>query len=145
MLGRSRLKEEVEASLLRVAESRAFARATRLRRFLEHVVRERLEGRADRLSGYSIGIDVFDRPEDFDPTTDTIVRVEARRLRQTLELYYANEGQNDPVVLSLPRGGYVPEFSERKTSNAANDSAAQPARQSRYSLNTRPAVPRRAS
>ena len=118
----------VKAVLDRILASRAFARSPRLRRFLRHVVDERLAGRADKLSGYAIGLDVFDRPADFDPTTDTIVRVEARRLRQTLDSYYAEEGVGDPIQVSVPRGGYAPVFLERAVEAAASSVASTIAR-----------------
>jgi hypothetical protein len=62
------------------------------------------------LNEYSLGVDVFERGEAFDPTTDTIVRVQARRLRSKLQKYYASEGQADPLVIDLPRGGYTAVF-----------------------------------
>ncbi len=114
---------EIRAALDRVLASKPFVRTDRLQRFLRYVVGESLEGRADRLSGYTIGLDVFDRPEDFDPTLETIVRVEARRLRQSLTSYYAGEGADDSLVISLPTGGYVPAFSIRQI---ARTSSAQP-------------------
>lgn len=103
-------RSDIEEALARVLASAAFARSPRLSRFLGHVVQEALEGRSDRISGYSLGVDVFDRPADFDPAVDTIVRVQARRLRQSLVTYYAVEGAGDPVVIGLPTGGYAPEF-----------------------------------
>lgn len=109
---------EIQAALGRVLASKPFVRADRLQRFLRHVVDESLKGRTDGLSGYAIGLDVFDRPEDFDPTLDTIVRVEARRLRQSLTSYYAEEGADDPLVISLPTGGYVPTFSPRPSARS---------------------------
>jgi len=57
-------------------------KTTRLREFLRFVVNEGLEGRADNLKAYTIGIEVFDRPDNFDPITDTIVRVNAGKLRR---------------------------------------------------------------
>jgi len=96
--------------LARIGASRAFANAPMLRRFIEHVVTEAMEGRSDQLKEYSIGVEVFGRGPAFDPRVDTIVRVEARRLRSKLREYYAGEGRADPVVFELPKGHYVPEF-----------------------------------
>lgn len=109
-------RADVETTLQRVLESKPFVRSERLQRFLRYVVAESLEGRADRLNGYSIGLDVFDRPEGFDPAVDTIVRVEARRLRQALTSYYASDGTAEPLVISMPTGGYVPVFELQKPS-----------------------------
>ena len=52
----------------------------------------------------------FDRGDSFDPKTDTIVRVQARRMRSKIEKYYASDGQADPVVIALPKGQYVAVF-----------------------------------
>jgi serine/threonine-protein kinase len=87
-----------------------FAQSRRMQRFLDFVVRRALEGGASGIKEYTIGVEVFDRPADFDPRIDSIVRVEARRLRRKLREYYAGPGKNDPVVISLPEGSYVPQF-----------------------------------
>ncbi|MGH9374527.1 MAG: tetratricopeptide repeat protein, partial [Vicinamibacterales bacterium] len=76
-------------------------------RLLEFIVEQTLEGHADRLKEYSLGVDVFRRGTDFNPRTETIVRVQARRLRDKLEEYYATEGQADPVGIEIPKGRYV--------------------------------------
>ena len=98
----------IEAHLERVVESRHFADTTRLKRFLIHIVTETLEGRSETLKGYTLGVDVFDKPADFDPNTDTIVRVLANKLRARLEAYYAQEGRGDRLRIKLPKGQYVP-------------------------------------
>jgi TolB-like protein/Flp pilus assembly protein TadD len=99
----------VRAELARIAASPGFANAERMRRFIDFVVDETLQGRADALKEYPIGVEVFGRA-DFDPRTDTIVRVEARRLRKKLDEYYAHEGRLDVVRIILPSGSYVPIF-----------------------------------
>jgi predicted ATPase len=103
----------VRAQLALVLASRMFANAPSLSRFLEHVVELTIEGHADHLKEFSIGVDVFDRGTSFDPRTETIVRVQARRLREKLEEYYATEGQSDPIVIELPKGHYRPTFRRR--------------------------------
>jgi hypothetical protein len=100
----------VQAQLARVLRSRTFGQATALSQLLRHVVQHTLDGRRDGLKEYALGVDVFNRGADFDPRTDTIVRVQARRLRAKLQEYYETEGRADPLVIALPRGGYVPEF-----------------------------------
>ncbi len=110
--------EEAGDALARVLSSPEFAAATRLAAFLKYVVTESLQGRAAGLKGYTIAIDVFERPADFDQSNDPIVRVEASRLRRALAQYYQGSGAADPVVIELPRGGYVPAF-RRKTGVAA--------------------------
>lgn len=98
---------EVRACLKRILDSATFAQSERLRRFLEFVVTETLVGHADRLKGYVIAVEVFDRDASFDPAIDAIVRVEAARLRAKLREYYSTEGRGDSVRLALPKGRYA--------------------------------------
>lgn len=100
----------VKAQLARVVDSRQFRNAPRLSRFLTYVVEQNLAGRSDQLKGYTIGVEVFDKDEDFDPQTDTIVRVQARALRQKLEQYYRQDGADDPIHIVIAKGGYEPEY-----------------------------------
>lgn len=104
------LRQDVEEQLGRILRNRQFSNAPRLSRFLTYVVGQTLEGRPDLLKGYTIGLEVFDRGAGFDPQSDTIVRVQARALRQKLEHYYATEGAGDPVRITIAKGGYRPEF-----------------------------------
>ena len=71
------------------------ARSERLARFLEFTVGESLAGHADQLKEFVVGVEVFDRKQDYDPRLDPIVRVEARRLRMKLRRYYETEGVED--------------------------------------------------
>src|SRR5215471_11182119 len=100
----------VRAALDRVLASRCFANAPALRRLLGYIVDHTLSGKGDALKEYTIGVDVFDRGASFDPKTDTIVRVQARRLRTKLAEYYLTEGADDAVVIEVAKGGYVPRF-----------------------------------
>ncbi|MDA4847018.1 hypothetical protein [Hoeflea poritis] len=100
----------VEKQLERVLASSQFSETTRLARFLDYVVRQALDGNAEGLKGYAIGLDVFDKDEDFDPSIDTIVRVQAGKLRSRLDLFYAGEGRDDPLRIVIPKGSYVPVF-----------------------------------
>src|SRR5579862_3379700 len=104
---------EIRAQLDLILRSRAFIQSHRIRRFLQFVVEESLLGQPHRLKEYLIGLEVFDRREAFDPRVDSIVRVEARRLRNKLEEYYRTEGQEDPVRVLLRKGSYVPIFEYR--------------------------------
>ena len=97
---------EVRAELERILASRCFEQAGRSSSFLRFVVEQTLAGQGDRLKGYTIAVEVFSRPPDFDAQTDPLVRVEAGRLRRRLIEYYADEGRDDPVRLELPRGRY---------------------------------------
>ena len=100
----------VRAELQRMTSSDDFKATTRNRRFLEFVVEETLAGRQDLIKAYTIATCVFGRGADFDPQVDSIVRIEAGRLRRALEHYYLTAGRADPLVISIPKGSYVPEF-----------------------------------
>ncbi len=104
---------DVRRALDDVLRSHTFATSERLRRFLRFIVEETLAGRGDGLKEYAIATDVCDRPADFDPRVDPVVRVEARRLRARLADYYADEGHGARVVFTVPKGGYVPVFEVR--------------------------------
>lgn len=97
---------EVRAALERILASRCFEQAARSSSFLRFVVEQTLAGQGDRLKGYTIAVEVFGRPADFDAQSDPLVRVEAGRLRRRLIEYYADEGRDDPVRIELPRGSY---------------------------------------
>ena len=98
--------------LNRIVTSHTFHGSARHRRFLSYVVEKVLCGDALRLKGYTLGLEVFDRGDDFDPQLDPVVRIEAGRLRRSLDRYYLTEGKDDPIVISIPKGGYVPDFTE---------------------------------
>ena len=108
-------REVVLAELERVLSSESFVNASRLGAFLGHVVREALDGNADNLKEYQLGVDVFGRQESYDTRNDPVVRVGARQLRFKLGEYYRDFGQSDPVIISLPKGRYVPHFELRET------------------------------
>lgn len=100
----------IQEALARVLASAPFAQSERQRRFLQYIVTETLAGRGDKLKGYALGVHVFDRDPHFDPAIDSIVRVEAARLRWKLQEYYAGEGAREPVRIALPKGGYAATF-----------------------------------
>ena len=102
--------EAIRAQLERILASPHFTGTDRSRRFLRFVVEEALAGRSERLKEYTLAIEVFDRDDSFDPSTNPGVRVEASRLRRRLEHYYLTLGREDPVLIELPRGTYVPVF-----------------------------------
>lgn len=102
--------EEVREALRRVVNSETLGGSERLCRFLTYSVDAALEGRSKELNQYQIGLDVFDKPETFDPVVDPIVRVEAGRLRDKLDRYYAGEGAADPVRLRFAARGYATRF-----------------------------------
>lgn len=99
--------------VVRISESQRFAKSARLRDFLLYVCRAALDSHADEINEQKIGERVFHRPPDYNPNEDNIVRSQARLLRQKLEAYFATEGAEEPLLLRIPKGGYVPEFLER--------------------------------
>jgi tetratricopeptide (TPR) repeat protein len=111
---------EIRSQLDLILRSRAFIQSHRIRRFLQFVVEESLLGQPHRLKEYLIGLEVFDRREAFDPRVDSIVRVEARRLRYKLEEYYRTEGREDGIRIVLRKGSYVPIFEYRTASNGTS-------------------------
>lgn len=112
---------EIRVALSRILDSASFAQAGRASGFLRYVVEETLAGRSDRLKGLTIAVDVFERPADFDAQSDPLVRVEASRLRRRLLEYYAGEGREDPVRISLTRGSYIPAFRHTARGPRATD------------------------
>ncbi|MGI9418208.1 MAG: hypothetical protein ACR2RA_10275 [Geminicoccaceae bacterium] len=106
--------EAVREQLTQIVGSPEFSQSGRLQSFLTYIVDEALQGRADRLKGYTLGVEVFGREQDFDPAIDCIVRVEAGRLRSRLKSYYMEQGRDDPILIELPKGGYTPRWSVRE-------------------------------
>lgn len=119
---------EIRTHLTRVLAGGAFGSAPTLSRLLTYLVERALNGESPPKE-YTIGVQLFGRGSDFDPRTDTIVRVHARRLRQRLGEYYAQEGRSDLVRLSLPKGHYALEarFAAPVSEPALLDPDGQPA------------------
>lgn len=101
--------DDVRAQLQRIITSSEFPNIGRAAAFLTYIVEETLADRANRLKGFSIALEVFRRDERF-TQEDPVVRIEAGRLRRSIERYYLVAGQADPVVIDIPKGGYVPRF-----------------------------------
>jgi TolB-like protein/tetratricopeptide (TPR) repeat protein len=102
--------DDVRAELERILSNPRFQGSEKRRAFLRFIVEEALAGRADRLKGYTVAVEVFGRDENFDSQADPVVRLEARRLRRDLNSYYVEAGSHDPVRISIPKGTYVPHF-----------------------------------
>jgi TolB-like protein len=105
---------EVRDALARIAASEEFRASPQLVAFLTFVIEALLGGDSDRIKAYTIGVEALGRSAGFDPQIDPIVRVEATRLRRTIERYYAGTGATDPVIIDLPRGSYVPSLRRRE-------------------------------
>jgi len=97
----------------RVASSSTFEKSPRLRAFLLHVCQCALDNRPEAATEQQIGIHVYDRPPGYNPNDDNIVRSQARLLRLKLEHHFANEGKDEPVVITIPKGRYLPVFENR--------------------------------
>lgn len=108
----------IQQQLERIVSSAAFSGSERHRRFLRFVVEQALKGDTDKLNEFVLGFEVFHKNESFDPRIDSIVRVEARRLRERLKKYYQEEGRNDPIFIALRPRSFVPEFQEPSPAKA---------------------------
>jgi hypothetical protein len=104
---------EIRAALSAIIGGRQFQGASRLSSFLNYIVQETLKGNDHHLKEYVLGTEVFGRAADYDPRIDPIVRNYAVRLRKKLEEYYAENPDACDVIISLPKGHYVPVFSRR--------------------------------
>jgi adenylate cyclase len=113
---------EIEVALERILASRSFSAAPRQQALLRHIVVETIEGRGDRLKEFSIAVDVFGRSSTFDPRLDSIVRVQASRLRTQLAEFFGGEGAAEALRIEVPAGGYVASF------NRAPPAVPSPAR-----------------
>ena len=102
--------DEQRAELKQVLQSRSFVRAPTLAHLLSYLGEKLFAGEASQIKEYSIGVEVFHRGASFDQDSDSIVRVEANRLRKRLAEYYAGEGASHRIHIVIPVGQYVPEF-----------------------------------
>jgi hypothetical protein len=109
------------ALVRRVVESSAFAKSERLSSFLCCICDLSLSGRASEINEQKIGTTVFGRPPDYDSSIDGIVRPQASRLRQRLDLYFNGDGASEPVRITLPRGSYVPVFEPHSAQKPTDD------------------------
>src|SRR5262245_38597688 len=102
--------DAVRRQLERVLASPWFTQSDRMRRFLRFAVEHALAGTGDKVKEYLVGMEVFDRRDDFDPQVDPIVRVEARRLRAKLKANYESIGRDDALRIECPKGSYAAIF-----------------------------------
>jgi hypothetical protein len=102
--------EECHKEIQRVLHSTCFRNASTLQQLLQYLTLKANDPDGETLKEYTIGVEAFKRPQDFDPKTDTIVRVQLHRLRQKLKEYYDFDGIYDPVLIDIPKGHYLPIF-----------------------------------
>ncbi len=105
--------EERQGLVRRVAVSVTLEKSPRLRAFFLHVCKCALENRSDEATEQQIGIYVYGRQPSYNPNEDNIVRSQARVLRMKLEHHFVNEGKDEPVIITIPKGQYLPIFEAR--------------------------------
>lgn len=115
--------DEERAELQAVLHSPVFARSPALSHLLSYLCEKTFAGETDQIKEYSVALDVFDRQDSFDQDTDSIVRVQANRLRKRLSEYYARDGAAHPIHITIPVGQYVPMFQRvvQETTASAGD------------------------
>ncbi len=132
--------EKQRAELESVLRSALFVRSPTLAHLLSYLCERLLAGDADQIKEYSIAVEVFGRPETFDQDADSIVRVQANRLRKRLAEFYAGEGTGHGLRITIPVGQYVPVFEE-----LASRVAPEPVERSKATEPGFPAKPRRSA
>lgn len=108
-------KEEKAQAIQRILKSQAFGRSETLCRFIEFVGEQSIEGNYDHLKEYTIATEALGRSKEYDPSCDSVVRVQANRVRTKLQQYYETEGIEDPILIQLPQGKYHLGFSRRRS------------------------------
>jgi hypothetical protein len=108
--------EQCQQQVRRVLQSATFRNALTLQQLFQFLAAKAIQGSAENLKEYTIGVEAFGRPQDFDPKTDTIVRVQIHRLRQKLKEYYDTEGSRDLITIEIPKGHYLPSFEKNTVS-----------------------------
>jgi tetratricopeptide (TPR) repeat protein len=124
-LNLSKDRKKIELHVHDIMNSNALRKSAQLKSLLKFLVSYTLDGKDDRLKGYTIGVEALNRSADFDPQSDPIVRVQARRLRDALHQFYQEEGRDSEIEVSIEKGGYKPIFRRREAS--APDPAVAPA------------------
>ncbi|SEG57547.1 hypothetical protein SAMN05421819_3645, partial [Bryocella elongata] len=101
---------ECHLQMERILQSEVFRNANTLQQLCRFLMTRALDGGSEPLKEYTIGVEAFGQMQDFDPKTDTIVRVQTHRLRQKLKAYYDGEGRSDHIFVEIPKGHYLPRF-----------------------------------
>jgi hypothetical protein len=119
-------KEEKLTQLEKILHGRSLQGSENLKAFLRFVVDRAIEGQESQLKEYVIATEVFGRGKGFDSRIDSVVRVQAGRLRTKLQEYYATEGKDDEIVIDLPKGQYTPVFSYARRSDESESNGEGP-------------------
>ncbi|MBX5496134.1 MAG: hypothetical protein IRZ15_12450 [Bryobacteraceae bacterium] len=115
---------EIRQQIGLILSSPQISKSPRLRQLFLFTCDRALKGDSASLKEYVLGIEVFGKPASFDPRLDTIVRVQARRLRNRIKEYYNSTGVKDPVVIKYEAGCYAPKFSRNLSANQKRAAAA---------------------
>jgi len=107
--------DAIRGQLKRLIDSAELEHSQRLQDFLRYIVEESLAGRSSRIKGITIAQAVYAADKSFDPESNSIVRVEAGRLRRRLKEYYQSTGRQDPILIEIPKGSYAPTFTANHT------------------------------
>jgi hypothetical protein len=115
--------EANQAQVQRIIQSKALRTSEVHRNLLQYLAEKSLSGTADSLKEYTVGLDVFAKPESYDPRQESVVRMHVGRLRQKLAEYYRSEGVDDPIFVDVPKGGFKVTFEAREIRPEGNAAA----------------------
>ena len=113
--------EEINHQARRILDFPLFRNSPVLSRFLEFIIAETVHHKESQIKEYAIAIHVLYRSREFNPNVDSIVRIHAGRLRRALTDYYLTDGMYDPIIIQIPKGRYVPEFTDSGTVKPMGD------------------------
>ena len=118
--------EDLQGQVDRISESRVFEHSQTLQRLLRYLAAKSIEAPGEQIKEYTIGVEALERRPSFDPRDDTIVRVQVHRLREKLLDYYKDEGLRDLILVTIPKGRYLPIFERRAAVNVFPPSSTPP-------------------
>ncbi len=118
------LSQQNQTQVGRILQSKTFRTSEVHRNLLQYLAGKSLAGESDSLKEYTVGLDVFAKPDSFDPRSESVVRMHMARLRQKLGDYYRAEGMDDPVIVDLPKGGFKVIFQPKTEPKVAEPEAA---------------------
>jgi TolB-like protein len=107
-------EHDIRLTLEKILASRPFSRSPLLTKFLRFVVNSTIDGHGNQIKEYTVGLNVLDKPHNFNPQLDASVRINAIRLRKMLAEFYEQEGKDGEIRIELPKGTYHPRFSPFK-------------------------------
>jgi hypothetical protein len=111
-------REHLLEQINRLVNSHALHGSESLCKLLRYLAKHAVDHPGTPIKEFQIATEVFGRSPDFDPQLDSMVRVQAGRLRSKLTEYYGSDGLEDPIVVELPKGTYVLSFHHRNASTA---------------------------